>query len=129
MTFNQNGFNQDGFNTGHEEEVPRQARRVIVEGDTETWTDCPAPHDGGGVGTITNTLNTLLKINGKFAILKGQPYVGPDGCDGTAGTNATCSKILKVNGVPVVLEGDAGLGGCHGLLGAKSVQQGFVSSE
>jgi len=105
------------------------AKKVIVAGDTETWTNCPDPHNGGGTGTITNTLNNVLRIHGKYVILKGQPYKGPDGCDGTAGTNGTCSTALKVGGVPVVLEGDAGADGCHGLLGAISDQQDFVTSE
>jgi uncharacterized Zn-binding protein involved in type VI secretion len=103
--------------------------KVIVAGDTETWTDCPPPHNGGGTGTITNTLNNVLRISGKYAIVKGQPYKGPDGCDGTAGTSGTGSTVLWVNGVPVVLEGDAGTDGCHALLGARSGQQDFVRAD
>lgn len=102
------------------------AKRVIVDGDTETWTDCPAPHLGGGTGTIRNTLNDCVTIDTHAVIVRGQQYTGPDGCSGSAGTSGAGS-LVSIDGVPVVLEGDCGSDGCHGLLGAQSVQQDFVS--
>jgi len=100
-------------------------RKVIVDGDTETWTDCPPPHMGGGTGTIRNTLNDFVTINGKAVILKGQEYTGPDGCSGNAGVDS--DSFVTIGGVPIVREGDAGADDCHGLLGAQSIQQDFVT--
>jgi len=102
------------------------AKKAIVDGDTEVWTDCPPPHLGGGTGTIHNTLNDFVTIENKAVIVRGQQYTGPDGCGGNAGTNGT-SSFVTLNGTPIVLEGDTGSDGCHALLGAQSVQQDFVT--
>ncbi len=100
-------------------------RNVIVDGDIETWTDCPPPHLGGGTGTIHNTENDFVTIAGKAVILKGQEYTGPDGCGGNAGVNS--DSFVTIDGTPIVRAGDAGSDGCHALLGAQSVQQDFVT--
>jgi hypothetical protein len=104
-------------------------KKLIVEGDTEVWTDCPPPHHGGGTGVLINSLDTLVEIEGKAVIVRGQPYTGPDGCAGSAGATVTTESLIEIDGLSVVLEDDAGTDGCHGLLGAISGQQDFVTSE
>lgn len=109
-------------------------RRVIVEGDTEGWTDCPEPHLGGGTYSINPTAfdQGFVTINDKRVILKGQAYpghvYGTEPCIGYAGALGA-SGLVTINGTAIVRDGDAGADDCHGLLGANSVQQDFVSTD